>query len=576
MQRFKQKLIKGLTGFLLAGAFLFPKANAQERLIIDNFSQPNDSTLNWYGSGDINKDNTIDWNDVNRLDSLIKGSFQDTTDDRLLDRADINGDEIINDSDEQLLKDYLNKNIEHLPAYWNKLDSLEKTEWFEKMYKIDKTDTITSAKCYEFSLPFIINFHGFKSLANGVGPDFPYEFSKNNRFNIPVYTIGTTTTSGVAHSINGVLVGDNEFNFNSWYFLDVGDLSYVGDRKVNPGDWDMALNNNVEVEYMADMDSAIGGGIGDAKIIKWFLDGNANATLIETNYTQFVVPSNPNKDTIPPNINLSIKDSSYFNSNINLEYIVKENQTFLDSAYYNLDGNKTSFICGVPRGAGLIPTDSISGEIPVSKEGEHNFLFYVNDIAKPKGNEATKSIKFFIDKTAPDINIIYPKNDGRYMEKVDSMVFKISDPSLDSTWYSTDNGQTKHYVPAVSDSIEIISLNAQDKGNTWSIYAKDKAGNLNSSRIYFYVSPVAVKENKANKSFKAYPNPVHNIENFDFYLESPKNLQFSVYDVSGKLLEKIVFEGNQGENKINYDFSKYKSGIYIYKLGDKTGKIVKR
>ena len=32
---------------------LSPKIQAQERLIIDPFSQPNDTTLNYYGSGDV-------------------------------------------------------------------------------------------------------------------------------------------------------------------------------------------------------------------------------------------------------------------------------------------------------------------------------------------------------------------------------------------------------------------------------------------------------------------------------------------------------------------------------------------
>ena len=87
MSKFKQKLIKGLSAFLLAGAFLFPKAQAQERIIIDNFSQPNDTTLNYYGSGDVFLDNKIDSLDTYRLDSLINDTFTGPLDDRLLDRG---------------------------------------------------------------------------------------------------------------------------------------------------------------------------------------------------------------------------------------------------------------------------------------------------------------------------------------------------------------------------------------------------------------------------------------------------------------------------------------------------------
>jgi len=244
--KFKQTLIKGLSAFLLAGTFLFPKAQAQERLIIDNFSQPNDSTLNWYGSADIKKDNLIDWKDVNRLDSLIKGQFSSNLDDRLLDRADINGDEIINNQDKQILENYLSNNIAHLPAYWNKLDSLEKTNWFEKMVKIDKTDTIAPGTlCYYYAISFAINSHGFKSL-EGVNPEnFDWKFSKNGRFNIPVYYVNTKHITGDPHAINGVLIGDNPFDFNDWYFIEP-----QTDEKVEPGNRGMAKDNYVTINNL--------------------------------------------------------------------------------------------------------------------------------------------------------------------------------------------------------------------------------------------------------------------------------------------------------------------------------------
>jgi len=211
MSKLKQKLIKGLGAFLLAGAFSFLPAKSQERIIIDNFSQPNDTTLNYYGSGDINKDNTINYQDVDRLDSLIEGTFTDPLDDRLLDRADINGDEVIDNQDKSTLESYLNGTIPYLPSNWNKSNRDEKTNWFEKMVEIDRTDTIPlGTLCSYYSIAFTINFHGFESL-EGVNPkDFKYKFSKNGRFNIPVCDVSSRTTpNNLAHAINGVLIGDN-------------------------------------------------------------------------------------------------------------------------------------------------------------------------------------------------------------------------------------------------------------------------------------------------------------------------------------------------------------------------------
>jgi len=240
MRKFKRKLIKGLSAFLLAGAFLFPReSKGQERVIIDNFSQPNDTTLNYYGSGDINKDNTITWQDASRLDSLIAGTFSDPADDRLTDRADINGDEVIDNQDKQTLDSLINGNINYLPSNWNKSNTAEKTNWFEKMVEIDKTDTIAPGTlCFFYSAPFAINFHGFESL-EGVNPeDSPFKFSKNNRFNIPAYYVATTNIPDQPHAINGVLIGDDPLNFNDWYFIEP-----QGDIRVYPGDWSMTLNN---------------------------------------------------------------------------------------------------------------------------------------------------------------------------------------------------------------------------------------------------------------------------------------------------------------------------------------------
>lgn len=577
MSKFKQKLIKGLSAFLLAGAFLFPKAQAQERIIIDNFSQPNDTTLNYYGSGDINKDNTITWEDAYRLDSLIKRTFTDPLDDRLIDRADITGDETIDNQDKQVLEDYLNETIPYLPTHWNKLDSLEKLNWFTKTEIIDKTDTISSTLCTDFTNAFVINYHGFPSLEDVNPDDFKYKISKNNRFNMPVYTVATRATGDHAHAIVGVLIGDNPFNFNHWYFFDPRFRT-----QAKPGDWNMINNGRVIIKYTWDM--LENGGAYSSDIIKFDIDENGNPSL--TYNKPGIVPSNPNKDTIPSEISLSIPDSSYFNSNVNLEYLVKENQTFLDSVYFDLNGSKTKIECSVPYYAVLAPVDSISGTIPLaSEEGEYDLIFCAKDIAKPQSNETIKNIKFFIDKTSPEINIIYPENKD-YIKSVDSMVISISDLYLnnDSCWYSTDNGQTKTYFTCESGEQKTIYPDFIDHENKWIVGASDKATNDSTAEVNFYISPDAVEEKKETTLedyFKFYPNPVTGVGNFEFYLQTPQNLRFSISDITGRQLEQLVIEGNAGENKVPYDFSEHPAGIYIYRLEGlesniKTGRVVKR
>ncbi len=60
-----------------------------------------------YGSGDINNDHLVGEGDLSRLDSILSGLYSDYSDDRLLDRADVNGDQSISVDDRVLLEDFL-------------------------------------------------------------------------------------------------------------------------------------------------------------------------------------------------------------------------------------------------------------------------------------------------------------------------------------------------------------------------------------------------------------------------------------------------------------------------------------
>ena len=641
MKKSKRKLISGLIRILLAAATIFP-SKAQERLVISLSSQSNDTTLTYYGSGDIDNNNILNWNDYNLMQSGTQN-----------DMSDINGDGVSSSlQDQQILQNYLNQITNNLPSNWNKLDSLKKVNWLEKMLQIDKTDTIISTNCYDFSNPEVINLNGFPSLANGVGPNFPWKFSKNGRFNIPACTVSTTTRLGSAHSLVGVLVGDDPFNFYHWYFIDPS-----SDNQITPGHVYMANNKNVEINYYPDMDPETGGDIGGVKIIKWNLDENGSPTLLYTHYLKHIIPTNPNKDTIAPETTLSVSDSTYSNSDINLEYLVEENQTFLDSAYYKLNGVKTNIACEVYATPIIsAPVDSISGTLPtISQEGEYNLVFFANDMAKPQGNETILKRYFVIDKIPPttsdnisttwqnsDFEVVLNPSDE--LSGVVSTKYCISStnnctPNIEYTspvsiseegekyfrYFSTDKaGNNQNIVskeikldktaPEITASISHIegtdsaevAINVLEanldsarysyNGSDWNYFssdtlfreelkegenvlnveARDKATNFSEIEEKLNFVPDAVEPSKTLENyFKVYPNPVSNIGNFEFYLDAPKNLKFSVYDVSGRELEKIIVEGNQGDNKLNYDFSKYKSGIYIYKLGTKTGKIVK-
>lgn len=465
--KLKNWLLYGIP-IAIAG-FLPMKSQAQERLIVDNFSQPNSKTLNYYGSGDVFLDNQINQKDVLRLDSLINKTLAEPYDDRLTDRADINGDGIINQTDKQILEDKLNGLKDYL-SHWNKLTKTEKISWFEKMAEIDKTDTLHTTICYKFSTVFAINFHGFPSLENRISPDFPWQFSKNCRFNIPVYTVSTTTYLGNPHEINGVLVGANPLNFFDWYFIN------NSGQKTIPGDPAMTKGKDVIINYIKNMNPETGELINPVIIIKWHLDENGLPSLIYNK--PYIIKSNPNKDIIAPEINLSSpKNSVYNHLDINLEYLVKENQTFLDSCRYKLNDSPWQNIkCSVPYYDILAPLDSISGKIPLSaKEGENNLVFYASDIAKPETNKSVKNIKFTVDKTPPTTS----DNALLTWQNSDFSITLIPSDALSGV------ASTKYCIGSANDCIPNIEYSSpvliSEEGKKYFRYfSTDKAGNQQS------------------------------------------------------------------------------------------------
>jgi len=259
---------------------------------------------------------------------------------------------------------------------------------------------------------------------------------------------------------------------------------------------------------------------------------------------------------------------------------------FLDSGFFQIDNqDKVNFNFSknkVPTNPNstLLPIYNQSGEIPLDKsEGKHQVIVNVTEYAR---NTTKDTINYVIDKTLSEIQIHYPENQD-YDSLVNKWIYTITDTNLDSCFYSVDNGQTKEYFPCTSGKQDTLDLSSVQGENIWSIYAKDKATNLSSKGVTFTVDTTTntIEETTLEDYFKFYPNPVSDIGNFEFYLQTPQTLRFSVRDITGKQLEQRVIKGHAGENKVPHDFSKHPAGIYIYRFkGDRgyieTGKIVKK
>ena len=211
-----------------------------DEIRMDPFSQPNDSNLVWYGSGDVDSNNVRDWNDHD----LIQAGIQN-------DQADIDGDGIPGTStDAELFARYLNGDtlLPQINWSWPIITKEQRKDWLKKMLAIDKTDTITyrvDFQCWGFSKQTMINFKGFgevmqdTSFLEIIDPGRIYDFSNNGRFNIPVNDVALRDPN---HAIVACLVGNNPLDFFDWHFIEP-----QNDSHVNIGDWSMSKNANVEI-----------------------------------------------------------------------------------------------------------------------------------------------------------------------------------------------------------------------------------------------------------------------------------------------------------------------------------------
>ena len=220
----------GIDKIIISGNIVSPDA----RKIEYPFTQHNDSTFNWVGSGHINNNKLIDASDLATLDKIIAGTYSNSTDLRLMNRADIDLNDTIDVRDRNMLADLLSGKISYLPGDFNKLKTVD-----ERLNLIGKTFDII--KSYKYAYPQTINCTqfggGFLMDGRGIGPSdmqnflnsFPYNTKNNGLGCLPVYEVAqidfapsdiSQTGNSTAHLFNAVLVGDDARVFSNWCFIE--------------------------------------------------------------------------------------------------------------------------------------------------------------------------------------------------------------------------------------------------------------------------------------------------------------------------------------------------------------------
>ncbi len=595
------------------------QANAQNPktayyLVSNVFIQPNDSDLNWYGSGDVDKNNKIDWNDVLKMNEVIFENYTNPFDKRLNDRCDVNGDSIVNLNDRFLLEDYLNNFREYLPGHWNKLKTKEeRKDWVNKMLKIgspqktcfdENGHSIPDCDCTQISEQALINYTGKLDSIDikRFLKTYTYDTSNIGRFNLPLLSydvqyfihIGNDTMTA-GHAMNGIVVGDDLFNPESYAHIEPQynriireDEGYFGNIRDDSIRLTIGYIPTNDFEYAPGFNATSLTGVFEFNKVYDILKGGTE--LIE--YYSYLIKEYPylvryvlktptKRDSISPKINIisPIENKFYNPEKLNLESYVSDTSIFdrfrfaINSSgkeikdYYNKDIfleldsqkiNNEKIFKYTKRNLQEIIGKELS-------EGEHELKIYAKDLFY---NESSKKVNFFIDKTFPEVFIESPKDDSLYANNENiNLKCILRDKNLD---LKNSNYILNGIEYSFSDTSVLENLNSRRGMNELELFVNDKAGNLTNKKItYFKDVRSGFEENVNNTETRFYPNPVQTTGKLNY--PEGKTAYIEIYDGIGRKVKQISDEDMNGET--NIDFSDNVSGVYFYKLKDSDGKV---
>jgi len=168
-------------------------------------------------------------------------------------------------------------------------------------------------------------------------------------------------------------------------------------------------------------------------------------------------------DGLPALTIISPANTSYNSTSLLVNISVSDSN--VDSIWYNWDGVDVAY-------------DSSLNV--VFNEGSNTLHAYANDSI---GNLNTTSVSFSVDTVYPSVSVTYPLNSS-YDSVQETLNYSASDLSLASCLYSLDDGATN---VSITCGENVTGLTSSEGANTWIVWVNDSAGNLNYSRVTFFV-----------------------------------------------------------------------------------------
>lgn len=204
-------------------------------------------------------------------------------------------------------------------------------------------------------------------------------------------------------------------------------------------------------------------------------------------------------DTTPPAVAIQApqNNSAFSVHNLDINYTATDGSA-IASCFWYAHGEYMGEIAGCANLSSLWFGDNNS----------HNATICANDTS---GNTGCATVYFAVDTIQPIVTILSPEN-ITYSTSGMALNYTATDASLDSCWYSLDDGLPV-LLPGCANS-ELSSLS--DGQHNITVYANDTSGNTGSATVYFTVGTaanlppaLAVQTPAENQSFNSSSVPIN-------------------------------------------------------------------
>lgn len=234
--------------------------------------------------------------------------------------------------------------------------------------------------------------------------------------------------------------------------------------------------------------------------------------------------------------------------------ITLPNTTIIKLNLNNVEGNKYN-------NSYLIP----------SLEGRYNLTVFANDTT---GNINDSENSYFVanaqDTTAPLVSIVYPQNQS-YNTNVSKLNYTVSDNvALSSCWYSLNDGATNTTLTCGNNLTGLTSI---EGSNSWSVWANDTTGNLNSTSVSFSINtstannlPYVVLNEPTNGTILSVNYTLLNASVFDI-----NNDNLTVWFYGNNILLNTINNATNGTNLI-FNWTNLNNGLYNWTVIANDGK----